>query len=164
MPFDMEAVWNHLISKKQSQKQYFDKSHNMKPLSQLNPGQEVLFLLPADHQSYIPGTIIDKASTPWNYTIEAQGIQYHRTRITSTPLNMISSLGKLCITQSHLKALSQATSLNPQSPTLEPTLSPITHTPKHAVPRVQPASFHTCWPDPTTSPSTPTAMVDLLLS
>ena len=69
---NMETGQNHLIAKKKSQKQYFDKVHNVKLLSQLNPNQEVLFLSPADQCSYIPSTNIDKTSTPGSYNIEAQ--------------------------------------------------------------------------------------------
>ena len=50
MPNDMEAVWNHLISKKQMQKQYFNTSNNVEPLSQLKPDQEILFLSPVDQR------------------------------------------------------------------------------------------------------------------
>ena len=63
-PVNMEEVWNHLITKKKTQKQYFDKAHNVKSMSQLDPSQEVLFLSWADQCFYIPGTIINKASTP----------------------------------------------------------------------------------------------------
>ena len=67
-----------IISKKQMQEQYFDKSHNARPWSQLDPGQEVLFLSPAYQNSYIPSTIVDKASMPHSYTTEALGKQYCR--------------------------------------------------------------------------------------
>ena len=78
-PNQHEHVCNHLVVKKKSQKQYFDRAHNAKLMTQLDPGQEVLFLSPAD-QSYIPGTIVDMASTPQNYHIEAQGKCYCRTQ------------------------------------------------------------------------------------
>ena len=86
MPINMEAVWNHLISKKHSQKKHFDKLHNTKSLSELNPSQEVLFLSPVDHSSYIPGAIIDKALIPQSYTIEAQDKKCCRTREHFCPI------------------------------------------------------------------------------
>ena len=85
-PIDMEAVQNHLISKKQIQKQYFDEFHNAKPLPQLIPGQEVLFLCQVHQRSYIPGTIVDKASMLCSYTIKAQGKQYCKTREHICPI------------------------------------------------------------------------------
>ena len=63
MANDMEMVWDYLIAKKKILKQNFVKSHNVKPLSTLNPGQEVLFLSLADQHSYVPGTINEKVST-----------------------------------------------------------------------------------------------------
>ena len=43
-PVDMEAVRNYLITKKTSQKENHNKTHNVKPLPELIQGQEVLFL------------------------------------------------------------------------------------------------------------------------
>ena len=80
MPVNMEMVWDYQIAKKELQKQNFDKSHNVKPLLTLDPSQEVLFLSPAKQHSYIPGTIIEKASTPQSYIIDAQGKLYHGSR------------------------------------------------------------------------------------
>ena len=47
----MEMVWNYLIARKITQKEYFDKSHGMKPLSTLDPDQNVLFLSLANQWS-----------------------------------------------------------------------------------------------------------------
>ena len=73
MPVDMEIVWDYLIAKKQVQKKDVDKSHGVRPLSTLDPNQEVLFLSPADQCSYVPSTTVDRASTPQSYLINAQG-------------------------------------------------------------------------------------------
>ena len=71
-PVNTEHIWNYLLAKKKSQKQYFNRAQNTKEMKQLDPGQEVLFLSPAEH-TYIPSTIAGKASTPQSYHIEAQG-------------------------------------------------------------------------------------------
>ena len=78
-PVDMEHVHNFLLSRKLSQKQHFNCSHNARELQQLDPDQEVLFLFPAENE-YIPRTIINKASTLFSYIIEAQGKCYCRSR------------------------------------------------------------------------------------
>ena len=75
----MEAVRNYLITKKTSQKDNHDKTHNVKPLSELIQGQEVLFLSPADPNQYIEGTIITKAPQPRSYLLESQGKTYCQT-------------------------------------------------------------------------------------
>ena len=75
-PIDIEQVCNYLISKKATQKENHDKRHNVKPLTELNPGQVVLFLSPVDPHEYIKGTITLHASTPKCLTIKAQGRTY----------------------------------------------------------------------------------------
>ena len=132
MPVNMEAVWNHPISKKLSQK-YFNKSHNVKPLSQLNPGQEVLFLSPGDQKSYVPGTIVNKPQ-PHNATPSRPKAK-RTAKLVSTyaPSNRISSPGKLHITHSQRRPLSWATSQSPV-PTLEHNPNPKTEAPEHTLP------------------------------
>ena len=76
----MEAVRDYLITKKILQKQYHDKTHNVKPLPDLSQGQEVLFLSPADPNQYIEGTVLAKAPQPRSYLLESQGKTYRRTR------------------------------------------------------------------------------------
>ena len=66
----MEAVRDYLITKKTLQKQYHDKTHNVKPLPDLSQGQEVLFLSPADPNQYIEGTILAKAPQPRSYLLD----------------------------------------------------------------------------------------------
>ena len=73
-------------SQKAVSKDYFDRAHNIKPLSTLDPGQEVLFLFLTDHHTYFPGTVLDKASMPRSYTIKAQDKWYCRTREHICPL------------------------------------------------------------------------------
>ena len=75
-PVDYEQVRNYLLDKKATQKEYHDKSHNAKPLSELEPGQKVLFLSPREENQYIKGTITTKAATPRSYYIESQGKTY----------------------------------------------------------------------------------------
>ena len=73
---DMEAVRNYLITKKTSQKEYHDKTHNAKPLPDLIQGQEILFLSPEDPNQYVEGTVIAKAPQPRSYLLELQGKTY----------------------------------------------------------------------------------------
>ena len=80
LPADYEQVRNYLLDKKATQKEYHDKSYNAKPLSELEPGQKVLFLSPREKNQYIKGTITTKASTARSYYIEYQGKTYHHTR------------------------------------------------------------------------------------
>ena len=47
-PVDMENICNYLISKKTTQKENHGKSHKVRILPDIIPGQEVLFLSPAD--------------------------------------------------------------------------------------------------------------------
>ena len=75
----MEQSGIHLISKKMAQKQYFNKAHNAKPLSQLDPNQEVLFqpqLLMFVH----PQQHHQQSLNPTQLNIKAQGKRYCRTR------------------------------------------------------------------------------------
>ena len=72
-PVYCEQVRNYLLDKKATQKEYHNKSHNAKPLSELEPGQKVLFLSPREENQYIKGTITTKAATPRSYYIECQG-------------------------------------------------------------------------------------------
>ena len=67
------------MDKKTTQKEYHDKSHNARPLSELEPGQKILFLSPREENQYIEGTITTKAATSRSYYIECQGKTYHRT-------------------------------------------------------------------------------------
>ena len=78
-PVDCEQVRNYLSDKKTTQKEYHDKSHNARPLSELEPGQKILFLSPREENQYIEGTITTKAATPRSYYIECQGKTYRRT-------------------------------------------------------------------------------------
>ena len=78
-PVDCEQVRNYLLDKKTTQKVYHDKSHNARPLSELEPGQKILFLSPREENQYIEGTITTKAATPRSYYIEYQGKTYHHT-------------------------------------------------------------------------------------
>ena len=57
-PVICEQVRNYLLDKKATQKEYHDKSHNAKPLSELEPGQKILFLSPEKK------TNISKAPSP----------------------------------------------------------------------------------------------------
>ena len=76
-PVDMDNIHNFLISKKATQKENHDNSHKASTLPDMIPGQEVLFLGPADPHQYIEGTITTHASTPRSYIIESNGRNYH---------------------------------------------------------------------------------------
>ena len=78
-PVDCEQVRNYLLDKKTTQKEYHDKSHNARPLSELEQGQKILFLSPREENQYIEGTITTKAATPRSYYIECQGKTYCHT-------------------------------------------------------------------------------------
>ena len=78
-PVDCEQVRNYLLDKKATQKEYHDKSHNAKPLSELEAGENILFLSPREENQYIEGTITTKAATPRSYHIECQGKTYCHT-------------------------------------------------------------------------------------
>ena len=70
------------------QKKHYDKRHNVRDLPELHPGQEVLFLSPADTNSYIEGTITGPSTTPCSYNIEAQGRTYCHNREHIWPINI----------------------------------------------------------------------------
>ena len=55
-PVDLEQVCNYLMDRKGAQKQNHNRSHNVRPLSELHPGQEVLFLSPSEPHDYIEGS------------------------------------------------------------------------------------------------------------
>ena len=65
----------------------YNKIHNAKPLPQLYPGQDILFLLPGKPNTYLHGTIMSPVSIPKGYTLESQGSQYCRTWQHIHPLN-----------------------------------------------------------------------------
>ena len=70
-PIDLEQVRDYLITKKSVQKHYYNKRHNTRPLPNLSPSQDVLFLSPVDQMSYLEGTIVSGANTPRSCIIEA---------------------------------------------------------------------------------------------
>ena len=57
-PINLEQVRDYLITKKSTQKHYYDTRHNTRPLPDLSPSQDVLFLSPVDQMSYLEGTIV----------------------------------------------------------------------------------------------------------
>ena len=86
-PLDMESVQNFLFSKRQYQKTNYNRAHSARELQELQPSQEVLFLSPTENE-YIPSTIINKATAPHSYYIEAQGKCYQRTRKHTRPIHL----------------------------------------------------------------------------
>ena len=86
-PIDLEQVRDYLITKKSVQKHYYDKRHNTRPLPDLSPRQDVLFLSPVDQTSYLEGTIVSQANTPRSYIIESQGHRYRCNRQHIKPIN-----------------------------------------------------------------------------
>ena len=73
---------------KSTQKRHYDKRHNVRDLPELNPGQAVLFLNPADTNIYIEGTMTGPSTTPRSYNIEAQGRTYCHNREHMRPINI----------------------------------------------------------------------------
>ena len=167
MPIYMGGIQNHLISKKQAQKQYFNKSHNTKPLPQLNPGQELLFLSPADQSSHTPNIIVDKALTLQSYTIEAQGKKYHRTREHICPIQQ-DIISKKTIHHLEPQENPKLSCIPKPSPYTRAQLQSKIRSPKAGT--TQPSTSHVPWSSPlhtsqlkhTPLPSIPTRTVDLL--
>ena len=75
------------MSKKQSQKTHLDRANGARELPELGPSQKVLFRSPTDDE-YIPGTIINKATEPHSYIIEALGKWFCRTREHIRPIHL----------------------------------------------------------------------------
>ena len=85
--------------------------------------EEVLFLSPANQQSYIPGTIIKKASTPQSYLIDIRASDTTIQGSTFTQYNHISSKSPL---QSHKRPQNLPASQCPiPKSSLEHFLSPL---------------------------------------
>ena len=111
-PVDMEAVRDYLITKKNLQKEYHDKTHNAKSLPDLSQDQEVLFLSPADPNQYIEGMVLARAPQPRSYLLESQGKTY-------------------CSTHQHICSLSNAIIPRPSVPEQQITTISGPSTPKH---------------------------------
>ena len=86
-PINLEQVRDYLITKRSAQKHYYDIRHNTRPLPDLSPSQDVLFLSPVDQMSYLEGTIVSQASMPRSYIIGAQGCKYRCNRHHIKPIN-----------------------------------------------------------------------------
>ena len=52
-PVNFEQIKNYLIGQKAIQKENHDQRHHTKPLPELQPGHQVLFLSPAKHKKWI---------------------------------------------------------------------------------------------------------------
>ena len=63
-PIDYKEVCNYLIVKKAEPKDHHDHKQNACPMSELYPGQEVLFLSPTKPNSYIEGIITVPETMP----------------------------------------------------------------------------------------------------
>ena len=125
-PTDLEQVRDYLITKTSVQKHYYDKRHNTRPLPDLSPRQDVLFLSLVDQISYLEGTIVSQANTPRSYIIEAQGHRYRCNRQHIKPMNTDPAL-PLARPYTHTEHQSHNTPiiLGPQESTLT---IPNTHT------------------------------------
>ena len=76
-PVNFEQTRNYLLEQKEIQKENHDWRHQAKPLPELQLGQQVLFLSPAEHKSeYIKGTITVHSYPPRSYLIETNGRIY----------------------------------------------------------------------------------------
>ena len=109
-PVNCEQVRNYLLDEKATQKEYHDKSHNAEPLSELEPGQKVLFLSPREDNQYIKGTITTKASTLRSYYIEYQGKTYCHTRQHICIINT-----EITVSQEHQPGIVQVSQDHQQS-------------------------------------------------
>ena len=70
------------------QKRNHNRRHNAKDLTELYPGLPVLFLSPADLNTYIEGTITGPSNTPHSYLIEAQCRTYCCNRQHIRPIHI----------------------------------------------------------------------------
>ena len=86
-PIDLEHVRDYLITKRLTQKHYYHKRHNTRPLPDLNPRQDILFLSPVDQTSYLEGTIVSQTNTPRSYLIKGQGHRYRHNIQYIRPIN-----------------------------------------------------------------------------
>ena len=86
-PPHFEEVTDYLITQKSVQKKHHERRHNTKDLPELHPGQPVLFLSPADVNSYTEGTITGPSTTSCSYMIEAQGRTYCHKRHHFHPIH-----------------------------------------------------------------------------
>ena len=142
-PTDMEHICNYPISKKTTQKENHNRSHNIRTLSDIIPGQMVLFLSPADPYQYIEGAITSHASTPRGYIIESQDRNNCCTcqciHQLHTPISRLSTSKDPILTISRPSATEQ-----PDSPI------------KSKIPRPSAATQPVLWVNPTISrPSMP---------
>ena len=87
-PIDFVEVWDYLITQKSVQKKHHNHRHSTKDLPELHAGQTVLFLSPADANSYIGGIITGPAATPRSYMLETQGRVYHHNRQDISPMHI----------------------------------------------------------------------------
>ena len=72
---------------KSVQKKHHNRRHNTRDLPELHPGQPVLFLSPADANSYNESTITGPSTTPHSYMIETQGRTYCQNRHHIHPIH-----------------------------------------------------------------------------
>ena len=123
---NFEHVKNYLIDKKVTQTKYCDKSHNVKPLLELKPHKQVLFLSPTEQIQYIGGKVTTKAATPRSYFLETQGKTYHwRCQHTCTINANTTSITR----PNHHKTMSQ------RKETQQTTAQPTPITPSTPFPR-----------------------------
>ena len=113
-PVDLVSQWiwrvrNYILSHKQAQSTQFKKANRAHALPELTPGQEVLFRSLVDSK-YIPRTIINKATMPYSYYLDAQGKRYHRTREHLWPIHPNLPPAQHCLT--HTPSLTYPTSLS----------------------------------------------------
>ena len=87
IPINLEQVRDYLITKNLAQKHHYDQRHNARPLPDLSPRQDILFLSPIEQTSYLEGTIISCANTPRSYIIKAEGHRYSHNRQHIRPIN-----------------------------------------------------------------------------
>ena len=83
----MQHIHSYLISKKTTQKENHNRSHNVRTLPDIIAGQEVLFLSPVDPYQYIEGTIQSHASAPRSCITESEGRTYCYTCQNIYPLH-----------------------------------------------------------------------------
>ena len=73
-----EEGQSYLITKRTTQKEYYDRRHRAVPLAEIHQGQDI-FVSPSQPNTYIPGIIILPASQSRSYIIKSQGRQCYRT-------------------------------------------------------------------------------------
>ena len=165
MPTGIKAVWNHIISQKQSQKQYLDRSHNVRANVPAKPwaGSTLpipsrLWLIHFQHYCW-------HSPNPMKLHHQGSSKNYHKTKehVPPTQQDIITRKS----THDHvLQEYPKPSCISKCRPYIRAKLQLLNRSPRKCI--TQPLTshisrskwYHTPWPSPTALSSTPTVMVD----